>query len=147
MGFMQATNCINILAVVSGVIGLTVLVIVTPFLVTRKITQWALRDRWKTRYVRLSFDVTMIGFYFLILVTLWSYDRHLPAVLADGYAKIYWSHWPQSLTDSENRLEELKMLASFLDNFPTFVILPGCVVVFAGYSVERAKQAKTSASI
>jgi hypothetical protein len=136
---------LSALAVVAVGFAIAVVAVASPFFIAHKIAQWFLRDRWKIGYVRLSVDVTIVGFYVLILATGFSKISDYPQVLRDGEEN--WSHWPQALTDSANKLSNLEMLSCFLDNFPRFVILPGGVVLFAGYSLERAKQAKNSTRV
>jgi hypothetical protein len=142
---LHALCAVFVIGCVIGVFALTVVAVALPFLITRKLARWLLRERWKTRYVRLSFDVAVVGLYLLIWATGFTNGMDSPQVFLDADEKFGWSRWPKSFEDSANKLLTLTMLSWFLDYFPVFVILPGGLVFFAGYSSERATQAKKSA--
>lgn len=124
------------------------LVLASPLFVLRKIAQCFCREWWKTRYVRLSVDVACAGLFILFLATFLPLTScgHLPDYMVSQIMPKWQEVGGWYLSDSIGRLVILSNVSWFLENFPLYVILPGGLVLFGGYSLERARQAKKPAS-
>jgi hypothetical protein len=125
---------------------LITLALTTPFIIIREVGRWLLREHWKTRFIRISFDIALLGLIVLCAATISpDHGGHLPGFMSEKMDQLYSFHkniteWPQTLDNVEFKLKTLMMLSWFLEHFAAFVILPGCLSLLAGYSFIRAKR-------
>ena len=140
-------------AYIASWLALVTLALASPFMLIRGIARWLLRERWYTRYIRVAFDVALMGLIVLCVKAIspeQGVGGHLPSFMreqietANRLLRLQrtYLYCPQPLTDAELKLEKLTTASWFLEHFPLYVVLPGAIVFLAGYSSERAKKIK-----
>ena len=144
----------DVIFVVTGMAGCFVSIrlgLAAPFIIVHGLAGRLFREYWKRRYIRISFDIALMGLITLFILTFSSYHGvrgHLSDLMQkeiEAYDRlVYWQGFscPRALTEAEANLKSLTRVSWFLEHFPVYVILPGGLFFLAGYSSERATKVK-----
>lgn len=134
------------------------LIAISPFVawfIYRTVARFILKRVWTKWYVRRAIDASFVGLIVLYSISFWNgwgnhysdaqrltgktirsltdiaYQTHSP--LHPASEKLWGQYWDLSfLLDCQ----------WFVNNFGNYVVLPPCVIVAIGYTIERNKQEK-----